>query len=55
MNAKKKAVQVLLSNDCYEKVKTLAQENAYSLSGYIRQLIHVHLRELEQNKKRERF
>ena len=48
---KKKYVSVGLTEECYEKIKELAQENSYSIPGYIRQLVRVHLRELERAKK----
>ena len=48
---KKKYVSVGLTEECYEKIKELAQENSYSIPGYICQLVRVHLRELERAKK----
>ena len=46
----KKYVSVGLTENCYQKIKELAQENSCSIPGYIRQLVQVHLRELEQKK-----
>ena len=48
MKPEKKRVTLTLTMACYQKIKTLAQENQYSLPGYIRQVLRVHLREFEE-------
>ena len=47
MKQEKKQISLILDESCYRKIKSLAKENQYSLSGYIRQVLRVHLRELE--------
>ena len=43
----KKRVPLLLEENEYWSIRQLAEENQYSLPGYIRQILRVHLRELE--------
>ena len=43
-----KRICLSLTEDCYRELKELAQKNSYSLPGYVRQLVRVHLRELEK-------
>ena len=48
MKPEKKRVTLTLTLPCYQKIKALAQENQYSIPGYIRQVLRLHLRELGQ-------
>ena len=41
----KKKVSVSMPPELYEQLKILAKENCYSLPGYIRQILKVHIRE----------
>ena len=41
----KKKVGVSMPLEQYEQLKILAKENCYSLPGYIRQILKVHIRE----------
>ena len=43
-----KRICLSLTEDCYRELKELAQKNSYSLPEYVRQLVRVHLRELEK-------
>ena len=45
---KTRRVCLTLTEETYQQINNLAQENSYSLPGYIRQLIRLHLRELER-------
>ena len=45
----KKKVSVSMPQELYEQLKILSQENCYTLPGYIRQVLKVHVR--EQGKK----
>ena len=44
----KKAVSVLMPQELYLTLKRLAQEEGYSLPGYIRQVLKVHIRHLQE-------
>ena len=44
----KKAVSVLLPLNRYQRLKDLASQTGYTLPGYIRQVLRVHLRYLDQ-------
>ena len=48
MKPEKKRVTLTLTLPYYQKIKALAQENQYSISGYIRQVLRLHLREMGQ-------
>lgn len=41
----KKKVSVSMPRELYEQLKILARENCYTLPGYIRQILRVHIRE----------
>ena len=41
----KKKVSVSMPPELYEQLKILAKENCYTLPGYIRQILKVHIRE----------
>ena len=41
----KKQVRLSMPLEQYEQLKILAKENCYSLPGYIRQILKVHIRE----------
>lgn len=43
----RKTVAVTMPRELYEQLKLLAAENCYTLPGYIRQLLRVHVREQE--------
>ena len=43
----KKIVAVSMPPELYAQLKELARENCYSLPGYIRHVLLVHLREKE--------
>lgn len=45
----KKAVSVLLPLNRYQRLKELAGQAGYTLPGYIRQVLRVHLRYLDQH------
>ena len=45
----KKVVTILLPMDVYEKVKALADEAGWPLSGYLRQMIRRYLRRVESH------
>lgn len=40
-----KKVSVSMPQELYEQLKILAKENCYTLPGYIRQILKVHVRE----------
>ena len=46
-NEPRKIVSLALPQDLYDQLKLLADENCYTLPGYIRQLLRVHIREQE--------
>ena len=45
----KKNVSVSMPQELYEQLKILSQENCYTLPGYIRQVLKVHVREQGEN------
>lgn len=44
MNEKRKKVSVSMPQELYEQLKILAKENCYTVPGYIRQILKVHVR-----------
>ena len=44
-----KKVSLALPESLYDQLKLLAQENGYTLPGYIRQRLKIHIRELEKD------
>ena len=40
----KKKVGVSMPQELYEQVKLLAKENCYTVPGYIRQILNIHVR-----------
>ncbi len=50
MNSENKHVSVVLSPEVYQQLSLLARDSYRTMSGYIRHLIHLHLRELEAQK-----
>ena len=38
-----------MPQELYEQLKILSQENCYTLPGYIRQVLKVHVREQDEN------
>jgi len=40
----KKKVSVSMPRELYEQLKILAQENCYTVPGYIRQILKIHVR-----------
>ena len=44
----RKTVHLVLPKDHYDQLKELAKENCYSLPGYIRRILKVHLQTTEE-------
>lgn len=40
----KKKVSVSMPQELYEQLKILAKENCYTVPGYIRQILKIHVR-----------
>ena len=49
VNGPKKTETVLMPQELYLTLKRLAQEEGYSLPGYIRQVLKVHVRRLQED------
>ena len=49
MNKKKKSIAILVPEELYTQLKSLAAENERTMSGYIRQILKRYIRHLKEN------
>jgi len=43
-NEPRKTISLVMPQELYDQLKELAQENCYTLPGYIRQILKIHIR-----------